>query len=172
MLYSHNNQYPGDIPERIRLSSGLTRTGKDYTEEELLDAGYKLVADKPSCETDEIVEWNSTTGEWSTRKKTIEESIAENDLKWETVKQLRDNLLKESDWTQLDDAFLNKTFLAESLKALWLQYRLALRTVTQQSSPSSVVWPKPPTDEDAHALMQVRNRENYEFLVNQGLINE
>ncbi len=45
--FSYNGEYPIDwdnIPERIRLSNGNTRTNKTtYTQEELIDAGYKIV---------------------------------------------------------------------------------------------------------------------------------
>ena len=44
MLYSYNGEYPTDIPERIRLSDGSTRTDSStYTEEEIADAGYVYV---------------------------------------------------------------------------------------------------------------------------------
>lgn len=172
MLYSKNNAYPGPIPERIRLSSGLTRTGKDYTEEELADAGYKTVQDIPSCEEHQLVEWDYTNGEWVVRNKTVEEIIAENDIQWEAIKQTRDMLLRESDWTQVRDAFSDKDYLAEPLATLWLQYRSILRDVTNVDSPSKVVWPQVPTEEEAYNLFVNRGRDNLEFLRQRGLINE
>ena len=45
--YSYDGQYPVDwsqIPHRIRLSNGNTKTDKTtFTLEELVDAGYKVV---------------------------------------------------------------------------------------------------------------------------------
>lgn len=45
--FSYNGEYPVDwnsIPDRIRLSNGNTKTDKiTYTQEELKDAGYKIV---------------------------------------------------------------------------------------------------------------------------------
>lgn len=45
MLYSYKGSYPKKLPERIRLSNGLTRTNSStYTEEEITDAGYFAVS--------------------------------------------------------------------------------------------------------------------------------
>jgi hypothetical protein len=49
----------------------------------------------------------------------------------------RDQLLVESDWTQLGDAPVDK--------AAWAAYRTLLRDIPQQPRfPSDVVWPLPP----------------------------
>lgn len=53
------------------------------------------------------------------------------------VRQNRNILLSESDWTQLPDAPVDKT--------LWAVYRQQLRDVTAQSGfPLQVIWPQPP----------------------------
>lgn len=56
---------------------------------------------------------------------------------WVTVRAHRQQLLVASDWTQLPD-------IADSTKAAWLQYRQALRDVTNQPDPFNIVWPTPP----------------------------
>jgi hypothetical protein len=49
----------------------------------------------------------------------------------------RDELLQESDWTQLADSVVNST--------LWAIYRQDLRDVPQQSEfPDNVAWPEKP----------------------------
>jgi hypothetical protein len=49
----------------------------------------------------------------------------------------RDKLLSESDWTQVDDAPVDK--------AAWATYRQALRDIPQQDGfPATVVWPTQP----------------------------
>lgn len=168
MLYSKNNSYPTLIPERIRLSSGLTRTGKDYTDEELLDAGYRKVSDMPECQSNEMVEWDFANGEWLVRNKTIEELIAEADIKWEAIRKKRDILLKESDWTQLRDSFTGH--LAPAYSRLWALYRQALRDITKASSPSTVVWPIAPTAEMAQEEYSSLNNSNIQLLKDRGLI--
>ena len=53
------------------------------------------------------------------------------------VRRKRDSLLKQSDWTQLPDAPVDKT--------AWATYRQALRDLPQQSGfPDNVTWPEEP----------------------------
>ncbi|AGR48611.1 hypothetical protein AVV41_gp046 [Microcystis phage MaMV-DC] len=40
ILYSLRGQYPQELPDRIILSDGFSRTGGIYTPEEIADAGY------------------------------------------------------------------------------------------------------------------------------------
>ena len=51
---------------------------------------------------------------------------------------MRDQLLAQSDWTQLPD-------VPQSVKDAWAPYRQALRDITQQPGfPTEVVWPTTP----------------------------
>jgi hypothetical protein len=53
------------------------------------------------------------------------------------VRTYRDKLLSESDWTQVDDAPINKS--------TWATYRQALRDITSQAGfPHNIVWPTKP----------------------------
>jgi hypothetical protein len=55
-------------------------------------------------------------------------------------KQMRNQLLSQSDWTQLVDVSLT-----EEQKAAWAEYRQALRDVTKQPGfPESITWPSTP----------------------------
>lgn len=59
--------------------------------------------------------------------------------KWNQVRQKRNNLLKNCDWTQLNDSPVDKV--------IWSNYRETLRNIPQDfSDPDSVVWPIPPND--------------------------
>jgi hypothetical protein len=44
-----------------------------------------------------------------------------------------DALIKDSDWTQVADAPVDK--------AVWATYRQALRDITTQTDPFNIVWP-------------------------------
>jgi len=55
---------------------------------------------------------------------------------WDGIRQERNRLLAESDWTRLDDATADKE--------AWAIYRQALRDITLQSNPLEVQWPMPP----------------------------
>ena len=49
MLYSLNGNYPTELPNRIRLSDGSTRTDPEsFTAEMIVDAGYYEVEDPPA----------------------------------------------------------------------------------------------------------------------------
>ena len=64
MLYSYNGEYPTDIPERIRLSDGSTRTDSStYTEEEIADAGYVYV-EAPVLTDRQTAKWKSELREF------------------------------------------------------------------------------------------------------------
>lgn len=55
----------------------------------------------------------------------------------EFIRNRRNNFLKESDWTQVADAPVDKV--------AWATYRQALRDITaQESFPLSVTWPEKP----------------------------
>jgi hypothetical protein len=77
-------------------------------------------------------ELQAYTGEIAPSEFTIEQ-IADGD-----ARQKRDQLLKESDWTQNPD-------VPESTSSRWVVYRQALRDITEQPGyPMEIVWPEPP----------------------------
>jgi len=57
--------------------------------------------------------------------------------KWEEIREIRNELLKETDWTQLGD-------ISQTIKDLYSTYRQELRDVTTQSNPYNIVWPVKP----------------------------
>lgn len=80
MLYSYKNSYPEELPYRIRLSDGRTRTDSTtFTEAEIEDAGYMPVADPPIISENEVLSWNGSM--WEVRNKTSEELQADLDKK-------------------------------------------------------------------------------------------
>ncbi|KZN50270.1 tail fiber assembly protein [Pseudoalteromonas luteoviolacea] len=59
---------------------------------------------------------------------------------WLEIKNIRNSLLRETDWTQVNDHPFSEQ---ESL--LIKDYRAALRNIPQEfNSPESVVWPQKP----------------------------
>jgi hypothetical protein len=56
---------------------------------------------------------------------------------WEIVRQTRNELLVECDWTQLGD-------IPSEIKAVWTEYRQQLRDITAQSNPFNINWPAKP----------------------------
>ena len=58
-------------------------------------------------------------------------------IKWSEIRELRNQLLSECDWTQLSD-------VSESIRTSYQSYRQDLRDITNQSDPFSIVWPEKP----------------------------
>lgn len=63
-----------------------------------------------------------------------DESAAKVGAQWIVIRAERNNLLAASDWTQLPDASADA--------AAWATYRQALRDITTQANPFSIVWPE------------------------------
>jgi hypothetical protein len=84
---------------------------------------------------------NAITGEYTVEPFTPEEILAIESYRLVTsaadVREKRNQLLAESDWTQVLDAPVNRE--------LWAVYRQELRDITsQQGFPTDVVWPVKP----------------------------
>lgn len=59
------------------------------------------------------------------------------EYQWDTIKQKRNSLLAETDWTQLLD-------VSQTVSELYKPYRQALRDITTQSDPFNIIWPIKP----------------------------
>lgn len=98
------------------------------------------------------ISWNENVTEvqpvngrqkWEVTTADADELQSRINTKIEQVRTQRSPLFFRSDWTQLADSPLS----AED-KALWCDYRQALRDITQQSGfPWTIVWPTPPASQ-------------------------
>jgi hypothetical protein len=62
MLYSKNGEYPSELPFRIVLSNGNTRTDTaTFTPEEIADAGYVAVSEPPAGDGVSTISWTGTS---------------------------------------------------------------------------------------------------------------
>lgn len=94
-------------------------------------ATQKVVEGTPGLENNV---WIQT---WVVQQLTQEETQAITTEKQIEIRKLRNDLLKDSDWTQVLDAPINKDE--------WATYRQQLRDIPlQQGFPFSVVWPTEP----------------------------
>ena len=59
-----------------------------------------------------------------------------NERQWTLIREERNRILIETDWTQLADAPLS-----EEKKNAWKIYRQALRDITLQEDPFHIIWP-------------------------------
>jgi len=65
---------------------------------------------------------------------TAEELQSRVDTQWQVIRTQRNQMLKDSDWTQLEDSPVDK--------AKWAEYRQELRDITTQEDPFDITWPK------------------------------
>ena len=134
-LYSYQGQEPQELPERIRLSDGRTRTDpSSFTAEEIKDAGFTGPYERPEFNSEiETQSWNSESKQWITT------SIPE-EVFWERLRGERNLKLTNSDWSQLPDAPLTT-----AKKTAWATYRQALRDLPENTEdPKNVTWPSQP----------------------------
>jgi hypothetical protein len=73
------------------------------------------------------------------REKTQQELEQETNQMWENIRVQRNELLLESDWTQLSDSSLS-----EEKKIEWQTYRQELRDIISQQDPFNIIWPTKP----------------------------
>jgi hypothetical protein len=60
------------------------------------------------------------------------------EYKWDEIRNLRTELLKECDWTVLADSPVGDN------RAAWIEYRQELRNITSQENPFNIIWPTQP----------------------------
>ena len=143
MLYSYKGEYPTSLPERIRLSDGITRTDSStFTEEELTDAGYVAAGDYPAYDsTTQKVIWNGTA--WEVIDLTTEEINAIVNQQWAEVRESRDAKIKEVEWRVMRNLSETRQGLDTTDNISELDtYIQALRDITSTTTnPLEVSWP-------------------------------
>ncbi len=140
-LHSLNGAYPQLIPYRIRLSNGLTRTDPaTFTAEEILDAGYIFVGDKPVVSNTQIVEWSTTLINWVVRDKTPEEIEQENEITRDRLSReitiYRDQLIAQGFWFN----GIKYDSRPEDQKRISGAGLLAFMALTQGAQPGDFYW--------------------------------
>lgn len=144
MLYSYRSEYPRELPDRIRLSNGTTRTNKlTFTDQEIADAGYTKVSDYPEFDQKVYkVVWDHAENNWVVSVKTTEELSADTRKMWNQVRNIRDSKINEVEWRinrYTSHVRLNLTPI-DNISDLD-NYVQQLRDVTLQEDPYNIVWP-------------------------------
>ena len=80
-------------------------------------------------------DFNVTWAQIISKKSDLESS---RDLEWREVRQVRNELLGDVDWTQFPD-------VPETTRNKFQTYRQELRDITKQSDPSNITWPTKPS---------------------------
>jgi hypothetical protein len=134
-LYSFQGQEPQELPHKIRLSDGRSRTdASTFTEEEIEEAGFTGPYTRPEFDSEvETQSWDEEIGNWVT-------TPIPDEVFWENLRAQRNILLQSSDWSQLSDAPLTS---AE--KTAWATYRQELRDLPANTQdPRQINWPLQP----------------------------
>jgi len=131
----------------IRRAATLVSFPAVITDEMLAEHGFVKVADvaPPAAADDEAVEEVAPAqidGEWRRqylkRTLTAEEFDAKRKERAQKMRDKRDKLLADSDWTQLLDT-------PTAVQTAWAAYRVLVRDVTKQAGfPWTVDWPVKP----------------------------
>jgi hypothetical protein len=135
-LYSYQGLKPETLPFRIRFINGSTRTDSStFTQEELTAAGYTGPFTEPSYDAKtEVLDWDGEN--YFVRPYNTQEL----EDQWNKVREQRNQLLKDSDWTQISDYDLGL-----ENKEQWATYRQELRDLPEvQSNPFDISYPDIP----------------------------
>lgn len=118
-LYSFKGAWPTQLPNRIKLSNGFTKTDKTtFTVEDLADAGWVAVDYPPEIEYPNKLEWDGSILEWYIRPP----NEAETQFKWQEIRNECQRKLAETDYV-----VIKTVERGESLDPAYVEYRQALR---------------------------------------------
>ena len=150
MPYSYKNQYPiNQLPHRIRLSNGSTRTDSlTFTTDELTDAGYVAVSTAPTYNSrTEKLSWEGT--DWQVVGLTTSRINSRIAAQWNTVREERDKVLSDFEWKIMryhSEVRLGITTTTDTITDLD-SYMQNLRNIpATQSDPYNITWPKEPNE--------------------------
>jgi hypothetical protein len=141
-----NNEinYPYSL-QKLREDNPNTSFPSEMTESLMmeLDISEVRTTPKPNDYTKNISEGTPILVEGVYYQNWVQSDATESEIndrienKWIEIRDLRQQLLSECDWTQLSD-------IPSETKDLWTAYRQNLRDITNQSNPYNIVWPVKP----------------------------
>lgn len=140
MLYSLNGQWPAELPQRIRMPDGTTRTDKStFTESDIAAAGYVPANDPPATTQDQMLSWNGS--EWGV----VDAPLITTEQKWQQVRQKRDTLINAISWRLERWSSQQRLGMqpVDDIAALDMYVQM-LRLVPEQLDPDDIVWPEVP----------------------------
>ena len=131
-LENKNISFPTSISDSLLETFGVYKV-------ELRDSGYD------DDYTKDVVELTPTLS-GSVYVQTYEISDADEttintrkEIKWSEIREQRNQLLSECDWTQFQDSPITGSQLTQ-----WQTYRQELRNITTQENPYTIIWPSKP----------------------------
>jgi hypothetical protein len=136
--------YPYSIPQ-LREAYPNVSLPAELSDESLADWDMYVVTPTPMPNdyTKNITEGTPILTDGVYYQNWIQTNASESEInyrlenQWEEIRLIRNELLKESDWTQLSD-------VSQTIKDLWIVYRQELRNITNQQNPFNIEWPIKP----------------------------
>ncbi len=146
IIDQNNHVYPYDL-DNLTIEYPNTSFCSGFPKESLAPFGIYPVHEKQKSFNKKYSELTPVFNELTNRYEenlieidfTSEEIAARIESQWTIVRQIRNGLLKDSDFTMLEDFSQTETKLQECK-----QYRQALRDVTTQPDPFNITWPIKP----------------------------
>ena len=138
--------YPYDIPTlRTSHPNVSFPANANLTNELLAEWGMYVVTPTPMPNdyTKNIIEGTPVLTDGVYYQNWIQTNASQTEIdyrlenQWFIVRETRNELLVECDWTQLAD-------VSAETKAIWSEYRQSLRDITSQPNPFSITWPVKP----------------------------
>ena len=143
-IVNNTTTYPYTIKD-LRESLPNVSLPVNLTNEQLVEWDmYEVeLVPTPNDYTKNIIEGTPTLIDGKYYQNWIQTDATESEIqqrledKWFEVREIRNQLLQECDWTQLGD-------IPTETKNIWSNYRQELRDVTNQSNPFNINWPVKP----------------------------
>ena len=143
-IINNTAHYPYTISQ-LRNSYPNVSLPENISDEALIGWDMYVVTPTPmpTDYTKDITEGTPTLIDGIYYKSWVQTDASESEInyriqsKWEDIRIQRNELLTECDWTQLSD-------ISTEIKEAWAPYRQALRNITTQPNPFSIIWPVKP----------------------------
>ena len=131
-LENKNISFPTSIPDSLLETFGIYKV-------ELRDSGYDDDYTKDVVEITPILSGSVYVQTYQISDADETTINIRKEQKWEEIREQRNQLLSECDWTQFQDSPITGSSLTE-----WQTYRQSLRDITSQENPFSLTWPARP----------------------------
>ena len=131
-LENKNVSFPSVITDEVLATF-------DVYPVKLVDGGYDTDYTKDVVEVTPTLSGSIYVQTYETTNSDELTITTRKEVKWEEIRVTRDELLKDSDWTQFQDSPITGSKLTE-----WQSYRQSLRDITSQENPYNITWPTKP----------------------------
>lgn len=137
-LYSFKGARPTQLPNRIKLSNGFTKTDSStFTEADLADAGWIPVEYPPVVEYPNKLEWDGGNMQWVIRSP----NDTETQFKWQEIRNECQKRLEATDYK-----VIKAVEAGVPLEPAYVNYRQALRDLynnVNNVDPWAIQYPVP-----------------------------